>query len=248
MNDHGGKIRDGHLVQLHLRKDGITAEVICPHDPKSHTEGGVSYAPPEQEGGPDRRVEGSRMCAWQHLPRESDTVSPCWVAYMFEEIGWWELVEYQTRDDNDPLPIDGPFEFEWSFYGGEDGEFWWDVVKPRPSVRTEGVFGMEVVKLGSMDDGSPWRMTVDALDGDGKFQRYQVTGQHYEKRERTTEEVARYILDGEQGTAAEKAARLERYDRIIGRVANNSAHIVFRAGVRILHGEDGIKFLDQEGD
>lgn len=248
MNDHGGKVRDGHLLQLHLHKDCIAAEVICPHDPKGHTEGGASYGPPEYEGGPEKRIEGSRQCAWQRTPPNPHNTSPCWVAYIFEEYGWSEMMEYQTRHDDDPLPIDGPFEFEWSFVGGEDGEFWWDVVKPNPRIVHSGIFGMEVVKLGDMHDGSPWRMTVDALESDGTFTRSQVTGQHYEKRERTTEEVARYILSGKEGTAAEKAARLERYDRIVGRVANNSAHVVFRAGTRILHGEDAIKFLDQEGD
>jgi hypothetical protein len=114
--------------------------------------------------------------------------------------------------------------------------------------RGDALIGLEVIKLGDIDDESPWRMTVDAWV-DGKMVRYQVTG-HYNgwpdgPPERTLEEVARVQTDF--GRRDEIARELDRLDREAAAKIVPIIRELRREQVRVLYGEDGVAWLDREG-
>lgn len=101
------------------------------------------------------------------------------------------------------------------------------------------LIGLEVIKLGSYDDGSPWRMTVDAWQ-DGKMVRYQVAGQHYNGwpdgvPERTLEDLAR-VQTGSELRRNEIAIELDRLDREAAEKIAPIIEELRRAQVLVLHG------------
>jgi len=111
---------------------------------------------------------------------------------------------------------------------------------------TDVLLGLEVIKLGDVDDDSPWRMTVDCWI-DGRIVRYQVTG-HYNgwpegPPERTLEDLARVQL----GTAEERATlarRLDELDRQAAERMRETAAWLFREQVRAIHGDESVVLLD----
>lgn len=114
-------------------------------------------------------------------------------------------------------------------------------------MKTVVLIGLEVVKLGDMDDAAPHRMTVDAYV-DGKILRYQVTG-HYNgwptgPPERTLDELARVQVNFSRRN--EIAAELDRLDRRYAEKAAPFAKELFREQVRVLYGDGGVAFLDEE--
>ena len=111
------------------------------------------------------------------------------------------------------------------------------------------LLGLEVIKLGDVDDKSPWRMTVDAWDARSeKIVRYQVTG-HYNgwpegPPERTLAELAKVQADYDRRD--EIAAELDRLDReAVAKIAPIMEEL-FRAQAVVLHGERVLEFLDRD--
>lgn len=111
------------------------------------------------------------------------------------------------------------------------------------------VVGMECIKLGDIDDNSPWRMTVDVFE-DGVQRRLQLVGAHYNgwptpPDPLTVKEMAK-VWTGRERPAEEIAAELyaanERYVAAVQEAANT----MYREQVRIIHGERGLQFLDRE--
>jgi hypothetical protein len=111
------------------------------------------------------------------------------------------------------------------------------------------LLGLEVVKLGDVDDDAPWRMTVDAWDArTEKILRYQLTG-HYNgwpagPPERTLKDIARVQANRER--ADEIAAELDRLDReAIAKIAPIMEQL-FRDQAVVIYGERVLGFLDRE--
>jgi hypothetical protein len=110
------------------------------------------------------------------------------------------------------------------------------------------LLGLEVIKLGDYDDGSPWRMTVDAWDGKtGKIHRYQVTG-HYNgwptgPPERTLEDLAKVQASFNRRDAI--ASELDRLDREAAAKIEPIMQELFRAQAAVLHGPEILDVLDR---
>jgi len=110
------------------------------------------------------------------------------------------------------------------------------------------LIGMEVVKLGDYDDGSPWLMTVDCWDARSeKIVRYQLTGYAYNAwpdgpPERTLEDLARVQANYKRRN--EIAAELDRLDHEAAAKISPIMEELFRAQAVILHGPRVLDFLD----
>lgn len=114
---------------------------------------------------------------------------------------------------------------------------------------TVALFGLEVIKLGDLDDGSPHRMTVDVFDGT-TVRRYQVTG-HYNgwpdgPPERTIEEIARFTHGGSEDERMAMATELDKLDREAAAKVLPIMEELFRAQVKLIHGQDTLDWLDRE--
>jgi hypothetical protein len=112
---------------------------------------------------------------------------------------------------------------------------------------SEGIIGLEVIRLDEFDERAPWRMTVDAWvdDGDGpQIVRYQLTGMHYERRERTLEEIAR--VQGDFKRRDEIAERFDALDREAGAKIAEIVKWLQREQIRVVYGQEGIDLLDGE--
>jgi len=113
------------------------------------------------------------------------------------------------------------------------------------------IIGYEVVKLGEIDDNSPWRMTVDYWDEEtGKIVRSQVTGKHWNgwpegPPERTLEDLARVQM----GTTLERVKIARALDALDREFAAKVAPLVTalqRAQIVVLYGQEGLDLLDRE--
>ncbi len=108
------------------------------------------------------------------------------------------------------------------------------------------ILGLEVVKLGDFDDRSPWRMTVDAWDGE-TIHRYQVTGQYNGwpegPPERTLDDLAR--VQGNFDRRDEIAKELDRLDREAAAKIAPIMHELRREQVRVIYGDKGVEFMDR---
>lgn len=118
---------------------------------------------------------------------------------------------------------------------------------PENDLPGEALIGMEVIKLGDIDDDAPWRMTVDAVK-DGKIVRYQVVG-HYNgwptgPPERTLEELAR--VQGNFARRDEIAAELDRLDREFAAKVAPLLRELQRAQILVIHGQGALDWLDKE--
>lgn len=113
---------------------------------------------------------------------------------------------------------------------------------------SEALIGYEIIKLGSYDDGSPWRMTIDCWDGE-KIVRSQLTGMHWNgwpegPPERTLDDLAR-VQGGDSSRRMEIAREFDRLDReYAAKVAPLTAALQ-RAQIEVLHGQAGLDFLDR---
>lgn len=112
---------------------------------------------------------------------------------------------------------------------------------------TDVPIGVEVIKLGDIDDDSPWRMTVDVWDGDrGEMVRMQVTG-HYNgwpegPPQRTMEELAR-VQVGDAEKRLLIARELDQLDRAAAEKIVPIMDELRRAQIRLLYGEDALQLL-----
>ena len=113
----------------------------------------------------------------------------------------------------------------------------------------EVLLGLEVVKLGDVDDDSPWQLTVDAFV-DGKIVRYQVTGRYNGwpdgPPERTLEDLARVQIGDSRATAAQIAAELDRLDREHAARVAPLVRELQRAQIIAIHGQSTLDWLDRE--
>lgn len=112
------------------------------------------------------------------------------------------------------------------------------------------IIGLECIKLGSPDDDSPHRMTVDVWEN-GRFERWQVTG-HFNgwpsgPPERTIEELAA-VQVGTPERKREIAEALDRLDREAAAEIEPIMDRLFREQVRVLYGEEGVALLDRDRD
>lgn len=112
------------------------------------------------------------------------------------------------------------------------------------------LIGMEVTKLGGVDDRSPWQMTVDVWDSRREtIVRYQLTGRAYNgwpegPPERTLDDLARVQADFSR--ADEIAAELDRLDReAAAKIAPIMAEL-FRSQAVLLYGEDVVARLEKD--
>lgn len=113
---------------------------------------------------------------------------------------------------------------------------------------TDVLIGLEVFNLGGLESpDAPWRMTVDCWV-DGKIKRYQITGQFNGGWEgapdRTIEEVA--AVQANFSRATEIATEFDRLDREYAEKVAPLAEQLFRDQVFVVHGQEGLDFLDRE--
>lgn len=104
----------------------------------------------------------------------------------------------------------------------------------------EILLGLEVTKLGDVDDGSPFRMTVDVVEGD-KVIRFQMVAASYTRRERDGEDL---MLAA--GFNREKGDAMGRLDMEFADKVEEHARWLFREQVRVLHGDEGVAFLERD--
>lgn len=115
------------------------------------------------------------------------------------------------------------------------------------------LIGFEVVNLGYPERSAPWRMTVDAYDThEKKIKRYQIVGDHYNGSLnsapiRTLDEVK--VGTGRWGKEAHELAKeFERLDMEFAQKVEPFVRELIRAQIQLLHGEEGIKLLDEEAN
>lgn len=112
---------------------------------------------------------------------------------------------------------------------------------------TDVLLGLEIINLGSPDEGAPWRMTVDAWV-DGEIKRYQVTGHFSGGWEgaplRTIEDIA--AVQANFSRANEIATELDRLDREYAEKVAPLADQLFRDQIFAVYGQEGLDFLDSE--
>jgi hypothetical protein len=112
---------------------------------------------------------------------------------------------------------------------------------------SEGIIGLEVVRLDEYDPRAPWQMTVDAWvdDGDGpQIVRYQVRGKFYDKHERTLEEIAR--VQGDYKRRDEIAEKFDALDRAAGAKIAEIVRQLQRDQIEVVYGQEGLDLLDCE--
>jgi hypothetical protein len=109
---------------------------------------------------------------------------------------------------------------------------------------TEAIIGLEVLKLDEFDERAPWRMTVDVWDAEEGMLRYQLTGMHYERRERTIAEIA--AVQGDYKRRHEIAERLDGLDREAAAKIAPIVEWLRREQVRVIHGDEGVALLDSD--
>lgn len=109
-------------------------------------------------------------------------------------------------------------------------------------MRSEVPFGVELTKLGGIDDDSPFRLTVDCYiqDADGSeiIRRYQVTG-HDSSHDRTVREMEPFFPEG-------IAPQLDQLDHEHGRLVAPFARKLQLAQIELIHGEEGVKLIEEE--
>lgn len=183
----------------------------------------------------DWHCPGPALC--EALGEARGEQGECWVCQMATDDEEW--MERQAKPADGWPTVELPCEIEWAAQGvGEDVELYWRPVEP--VLLTSVTLGMVVVKLGSLDDDSPWRMTLDVMEADGRLLRHQVTGRHYNgwpdgAPERTLEDIAHV-----QGGAAQErealAAELDRLDRRYGAAIRFHVNRLYRDQLRAIYG------------
>lgn len=104
----------------------------------------------------------------------------------------------------------------------------------------EILLGFEVVQLGTIDEGAPYRMTVDVVVGENVV-RYQMIAAKYTKAVRREADL--YLA---AGFDAEKGAQLDRLDREYADKVQEHALWLLREQVRVLHGDEGVELLERD--
>lgn len=109
------------------------------------------------------------------------------------------------------------------------------------------IIGMEVIKLGDIDDDSPYRMMVDSWEevpgGEMKVVRHSLVGtREPQKKERTLEDVLMSDPERREHVARE----LMRLDEEAVKKIEPIVRELYREQIRALHGQETLDWLDEE--